>query len=917
MKKFLLVTGMLMVLTACQKDEGTVSDTAATSSFTVTVPQREVPTRAVTDAFGTGMSVNRCILEIYRDGTLYNRIEKSVDNRTVTFDNLRLVAQHTYDFVFWADCAGGSEGNFTDLHYNTQSLKAISNRGTFEGCSDERDAFFAKKSFEVTGSFTEPVTLTRPFGLLVVKTNDLDEIKDEALKPTGYTVTFKNMPDTFNALTGEISGSGDISYTADDLAKVSDGTVSMDFLWADDTEAALSDFTVTFLNNGTAICTNDAFTNIPIRRNYRTNVSGNLLTKQGTINVTVDPEFDPESPVEKVIVEVANAAEVKEALENGATDIIVKTLSSTEANEIVIPQIYPVDNNMEISLTLPETGEDVTIQYDGSASGTGSNTEAPAIIAITANTTGKTTINTPESTVILSGSFGEIDATTADNTLIVPEDVTVGSLTVKGGNVVIYGVVNNLAEGEGYDGVITQYVSNAEALESLFANSACVDKAVLLKDIAAENGVCYTVDVAADLTFDLNGRTLAGSSSEASHFAFITNKGNLTIDDSKGGGKISYDYNGASSNYGMGWGNYTIDNRNNSLTINGGTIENISDVTAHMIDAIDNYAGEGDATITINGGIVACPTYVAIRLFVTSDNYANKIVMNDGAVVGGSTSFYLQNLQPTGVLDINGGELTGDIYLDNSNVAYDLSVENVIFYVKNGSRLIAALKNANRTCSVVLLNDIEVTADATIEIPSGNAVNLDLAGYTLSSTNTRTATHNDFILVKGTLNVENGTIKYEHTGTNMGWNGCTNLLNVTAGGILNMKEVSANNCGGTDMNFAVHMNNWGEVTLNADKCKFIATYCGVRVFNSGYDDNNVIIRNSELTGLTRAFWVHNYIGDLNSDSHSDDAVKERLKIDIYNNGNTFTATSETRPKSPIRYGYNSAIYFDAEGIQVQ
>ena len=77
MKKFLLVTGMLMVLTACQKDEGTVSDTAATSSFTVTVPQREVPTRAVTDAFGTGMSVNRCILEIYRDGTLYNRIEKA------------------------------------------------------------------------------------------------------------------------------------------------------------------------------------------------------------------------------------------------------------------------------------------------------------------------------------------------------------------------------------------------------------------------------------------------------------------------------------------------------------------------------------------------------------------------------------------------------------------------------------------------------------------------------------------------------------------------------------------------------------------------------------------------------------------------------------------------------------------------
>ena len=38
---------------------------------------------------------------------------------------------------------------------------------------------------------------------------------------------------------------------------------------------------MTFLNNSTEISqTNDAFTNIPIRRNYKTNVSGNLLTKK-------------------------------------------------------------------------------------------------------------------------------------------------------------------------------------------------------------------------------------------------------------------------------------------------------------------------------------------------------------------------------------------------------------------------------------------------------------------------------------------------------------------------------------------------------------------------------------------------------------------------------------------------------------
>ena len=99
-KLFLLAVGLAMTLTACQKDEGLVSDVATTSSFTVTIPQSGVQTRAVTDAFGTGTSVNRCILEIYHGDKLYDRIEKGVSGKTVTFDNLRLVSSQTYDFVF-------------------------------------------------------------------------------------------------------------------------------------------------------------------------------------------------------------------------------------------------------------------------------------------------------------------------------------------------------------------------------------------------------------------------------------------------------------------------------------------------------------------------------------------------------------------------------------------------------------------------------------------------------------------------------------------------------------------------------------------------------------------------------------------------------------------------------------------------
>ena len=509
-KLFLLAAGLALTLTACQKDEGVVSDTTSSSSFTVTIPQNG--TRAVTDDFGASTSANRCILEIYRNDKLYNRIEKGVTGETVTFDDLRLVAQQTYDFVFWADCAEGSEGSFTDKTYNTANLKSITEIGPFVGNSDERDAFFAHETFEVTGSFSRPVTLKRPFGLLVVKTNDLNEIRDEALKPTGYEVAFKGLPTTFNALTGEVSGSADVSYKATEFAKT-DGTISMDFLWATESGVALSDFTMTFYNGGTEICTNDAFTNIPIRRNYRTNVSGNLLTRKGTISVTIDPEFDENSPIEKVIAEVESAADVKAALESGATDIVVKNLTNAAGNEIVIPQIYATDNNVKISLTLPETSNPVTVKYDDRTGGTG-NTEAPANITITANTTGKLTINTPESTVTLQGSFGEIDATTAGETLIVPEGVTVKTLNVNKGNVEIYGAVENIdfSKADAVYKVTVYAVGDAKTLAKavqLVAEKRCA-KIVLTTDIDLQKQKWTPIDTEGKgfVEFDGAGHTI-------------------------------------------------------------------------------------------------------------------------------------------------------------------------------------------------------------------------------------------------------------------------------------------------------------------------------------------------------------------------------------------------------------------------
>jgi len=476
-KLFFIAAGLILALTACQKDETTGPDSGTvSSSFTVTIPSNGVPTRSVAEDFGKGTFVNRCILEIYRGDALYSRIEKGVTDGAVTFDDLRLVASQTYDFVFWADCAEGNETNgFEDKTYVTENgLTNITEKGAFVGNSDQRDAFFFCLSKEVTGTFSEPVKLYRPFGLLTVKTLDLSAIGEQSLKPTKYTAKFKALPTAFNARTGKTSGSVDVTYTAE-LAKT-DGTVSMDFLWAGTDKADLADFSMTFYNGETEITTNDNFKNIPIRRNYKTNVSGNLLTKKGSINITINPGFADEE-YDETITEVATLEEANAALAEGKTNIVVTEAPASSAT-LTIAKVHDAED-ARVSVSLPATSQQLTVAYGAE----GQN--PPAEVNLTVPNSENLVIDLPQSTVTLNGgTHNSVTATTAANTLIIPENVTVKSLTVNQGSVKLYGEVGAVSKGSSYTGTIYRCVSSQKSFDNLVADGISGYSEILIESAA-------------------------------------------------------------------------------------------------------------------------------------------------------------------------------------------------------------------------------------------------------------------------------------------------------------------------------------------------------------------------------------------------------------------------------------------------
>ena len=129
----------------------------------------------------------------------------------------------------------------TDLHYNTADLRNISMQGDYNGSGKDntRDAFFASLEKLVTNAFSESVELTRPFGQLNIKTEDLASIPDnqkEAFVPVTAGLSFKNLYTGFNAATGNLLGEPTaVAYKAASDVVDANGNLTVDYLFAPNT----------------------------------------------------------------------------------------------------------------------------------------------------------------------------------------------------------------------------------------------------------------------------------------------------------------------------------------------------------------------------------------------------------------------------------------------------------------------------------------------------------------------------------------------------------------------------------------------------------------------------------------------------------------------------------------------------------
>ncbi len=473
----LAVAGLLT--TSCEKNNLKPTFAGAEVPVTISASMECTTTRAIDD-YGKGENINRAILEVYTtgdDAKLYKRMVVPVENLKANFE-LRLVSSHNYDFVVWADKANAEtvdkeemyssdEGTEYDLYYETSNgLQSVTlmNPNTYVGNNEDRDAFCGTINKTIEGSSSIDLSLLRPFGQINVSTN-LTDIEVDNL-PTKVKITYDPstpVANTLNVLTGETSGTTELEWSAAaeviDIADVETDAegihLSTDYILAPKNGQALLDFTMEFINeNGTQININDNFKNIPVQRNYRTNISGELLISEQNITVTiiVTPGLDGEIGKETKSVAIDDLEAIME-IDKAVNEVLYAVNDEVATNTtIIIPDLNISDAIRSIDLKRGiANGATLTITTESPLTAD----DDPKVLYLTVpkGTEGDVVIELPNTTVYLNGEYkGVFTASTAINTLIVEQNASLNSLVIRKGNVEIYGKVTS----------ISQHADNAE-----------------------------------------------------------------------------------------------------------------------------------------------------------------------------------------------------------------------------------------------------------------------------------------------------------------------------------------------------------------------------------------------------------------------------------------------------------------------
>ena len=302
----MLALAGVFAATSCSQDDlnaGAEGD-FVDATFTIETPEA-ILSRAT---IGDGTTVDEVCCAVFdANGEEMGQLRKyiAIVGQKAQY-NVRLAKGQTYRVAFFAY----NEGAYA---YDVSDMKEI--KVTYgESNLENRDAFTAKCDITPTNAaIKETVTLYRPFAQLNLGAykDDVVAAKNAGIVVEKSEVTVSNVYSKFNAYEDKVAGETstvtfglnaiptqdlDVDINRDSVISADEkfAYLALNYILVGDkgSEKSLSDVTFKWTTEDGK--TNDpvsTFNNIPVQRNYRTNIVGSLLTNPAEFNIEIDANF--------------------------------------------------------------------------------------------------------------------------------------------------------------------------------------------------------------------------------------------------------------------------------------------------------------------------------------------------------------------------------------------------------------------------------------------------------------------------------------------------------------------------------------------------------------------------------------------------------------------------------------------------
>lgn len=323
----------LFTAASCQKESAKTGEAVVTLSV-------EVPASLETKAIAKAENADIVYYEVWNADWSKQLFpvdnaalaSEKVENKKATVE-LTLVADQTYNFIFWAQNEACGAYDVNELKKVKVNYDVISAKGN----KDVYDAYYAVKALTVTGPINETITLYRPFAQLNFGASKMESDLG-AIKIGTTAVTVDGLATVFNTIAGvgETPATAPVTFAAEDLASTAEKLVTnnseytwvtMDYMLMMDKKTTV-DITADFEVEGIGTVHHEVNA-VPLERNYRTNIVGDLFTTDAKLQIVIDPAFEEPDHIVGIGTPIDNKVSLQASIDK-ASDGEVLVLADGE-----------------------------------------------------------------------------------------------------------------------------------------------------------------------------------------------------------------------------------------------------------------------------------------------------------------------------------------------------------------------------------------------------------------------------------------------------------------------------------------------------------------------------------------------------------------------------------------------------------